>query len=103
MFLFPPCLGTFLLQEVVLVLVVAMAINMPVTQQAFWHHTHEMGFYLPCSLLAMLSFSSSSSLSAGWSQSYLVQSYLAEKNQNSHSVLLNQFKRLKVEEVSHKA
>ena len=22
-----------------------MAINMPVTQQAFWHHTHEMGFY----------------------------------------------------------
>ena len=28
-------------------LVVAMAINMPVTQQAFWHHTHEMGFYLP--------------------------------------------------------
>ena len=26
-------------------LVVAMAINMPVTQQAFWHHTHEMGFY----------------------------------------------------------
>ena len=46
MSIFPPCLqGTFFTQEVVLVLVVAMAINMPVTQQAFWHHTHEMGFY----------------------------------------------------------
>lgn len=37
------------------VAVVAMAINMPVTQQAFWHHTHEMGSYLRC-FMAWLAF-----------------------------------------------